>query len=81
MQGSDMEHMDKERHWRDEWLPPHKTEFIEAGSGKKIKIGIRPWQKLAVTFLKSRQTAGYALIGDEMGVGKVRSLTIWILIL
>jgi hypothetical protein len=33
---------------------------------------LRPWQSLGVTFLlKSKGRFGFALLGDEMGVGKV----------
>jgi hypothetical protein len=33
---------------------------------------LRPWQSLGVTFLVKRgRKLGFALLGDEMGVGKV----------
>jgi hypothetical protein len=35
-------------------------------------IELRPWQKLATTFLmETRKKFGFAMLGDEMGVGKV----------
>jgi hypothetical protein len=42
----------------------------------KLKAGIdlRPWQKLATSFLmETRRKMGFAMLGDEMGVGKVRT--------
>ena len=40
----------------------------------KLNAGIRlqPWQKLGVVFLLAcREKFGFALLADEMGVGKV----------
>jgi hypothetical protein len=40
----------------------------------KLKAGIKlqPWQKLAIVFLLAcREKFGFALLADEMGVGKV----------
>jgi hypothetical protein len=40
----------------------------------KLKPGLKlaEWQKLAIAFLlKCREKFGFALVGDEMGVGKV----------
>jgi len=40
----------------------------------KLKAGIKlqPWQKLAIVFLLvCREKFGFALLADEMGVGKV----------
>ena len=41
----------------------------------KAGIALRPWQKLATTFLmETRRKMGFAMLGDEMGVGKVCTL-------
>ena len=40
------------------------------------ELTLRPWQILGITFLLvSRENYGFALLADEMGVGKVQLLT------
>lgn len=42
------------------------------------KYALKPWQELGVRFLdRSRKKSNVALLGDEMGVGKVVTPTLW----
>ena len=70
LRGADMEHIHLRNGWQDSWLGPHNAIYKD-GDGKSHRLVFRPWQKLAITFLKSRMHAGFALVGDEMGIGKV----------
>jgi hypothetical protein len=61
-----MEHKYLRNYWKDEYTP-------NLQSGKSL----HPWQKLGVTFLhECRKNYGFALLGDEMGVGKVHPLLV-----
>jgi hypothetical protein len=56
-----MEH----KYLRREHDPQHEPELLP---GKKLY----PWQRIGVTFLhKCRGRFGFALLADDMGVGKV----------
>jgi len=61
MEGKEMEHLEYKDLWDERWTPPMNGDFE-----------LSPWQKLGVTFLrKCRESYKYALLGDDMGVGKV----------
>jgi hypothetical protein len=63
LRGHQYEHIEMENLWKDEYDP-----HLYAG------YSLKPWQKLGITFLhQCRAKLGYALLGDEMGVGKVFS--------
>ena len=55
-----MEHEYLRDLWDEKWDPPLNGNF-----------SLEPWQKLGVTFLHQCRERGYALLGDEMGIGKV----------
>jgi len=56
-----MEHKHLRTEWKDEYTPRLRP-------GMSLHL----WQKLGVTFLHHcRDKFGFALLGDEMGVGKV----------
>ena len=56
-----MEHKVLQSKFKD--LPPVKF---------RTGIQLKPWQRLAIAFLLTcREKYGFALVGDEMGVGKV----------
>jgi hypothetical protein len=63
MQGRDLEHWDLENKWNKAWQPPYR----------EVDQQLRPWQKIGVTFVMQRYLAGawFAVIGDEIGIGKV----------
>jgi hypothetical protein len=65
MEGKDMEHTDLFNEWDEKWTPPLRSEFR-----------LMDHQKLAVAFLQAvRRERKFALIGDDMGIGKVTQLS------
>jgi hypothetical protein len=61
LEGKAMEHLEIRDQWEDRWEPPLKDE-----------MQLSEWQKLGVTFLrKTRESMPFALLGDDMGIGKV----------
>jgi len=59
--GLEMEHKNLRHDWKPEYVPLLRPNFK-----------LHPWQEAGVTFLhKCREEKTYALLGDEMGVGKV----------
>ena len=61
LEGKAMEHLEMRDQWEDRWEPPLKDD-----------MELSPWQKLGVTFLrKTWDTTAFALLGDDMGIGKV----------
>jgi SNF2-related domain len=70
MEGKDMEHTDIFNEWDEKWTPPLLPDFR-----------LMDHQKLAVAFLQAvRRERTFALIGDDMGIGKVTQLSDNILI-
>ena len=56
-----MEHKELRDAWREDWQPRLK------GS-----MQVNAWQRLGISFLHTcRKNYGYAMLADEMGVGKV----------
>ncbi len=56
-----MEHQELIGLWKEAWTPSLKDEAT-----------LSPWQQLGVTFLNHcRNQFRYALLGDDMGIGKV----------
>ena len=50
---------------KEKWVPGYEPEL-------KPGFRLHPWQKLGVTFLHHcRKEFGFALMADEMGIGKV----------
>jgi hypothetical protein len=60
-EGTEMEYKELRKAWKDEYM-------LDLLPGKSL----HPWQQLGVTFLhQCSEKYGFALLGDEMGVGKV----------
>ena len=70
MTGRDLEHPEDEAEWRDEYTPPFRQ--IEEQGRRVPKFALKGYQKTAVGFLhRCQREYGFALLADEMGVGKV----------
>jgi hypothetical protein len=69
MEGKEMEHEEDSYLWKDEWTPP-----LNLNVEGNATFSLSPWQKTCVGFLhRCWREYGFALVGDEMGVGKVLS--------
>ena len=65
LHNNEMEHKYLRRMWKEEYSPKLLP-----------KMKLHPWQKLGVTFLHNCcEKFGFAILGDEMGVGKVVHFT------
>ena len=70
MDGVQFEHQELRAEWEDSYQPPLNQDISK---NPPQDITLSEPQKLGVAFLHScRRRFGYALLGDEMGYGKVR---------
>ena len=61
MNGVEMEHQHLLDQWDESYNPPLKPTYF-----------LKPWQRVAVRFLhRAANVQGFALLCDDMGVGKV----------
>ena len=74
MKGTDLEHEDFKDQWNPNWLPPFRKTYTDSATGESRPLVLKEHQMLAVTFMKHCQERfGFCLIGDEMGLGKVKA--------
>jgi hypothetical protein len=71
--GSVLEHPEDETEWRDEYTPPFRKELRRGVWVPAFEL--KNYQKTAVGFLhRCQRDYSFALLADEMGVGKVAHL-------